>query len=308
MIAAAVALVIGPLVGYLLVVVAPNREWFVRVNGVAISRAELVDVLRARRIDAALAGARFDPARETFETAARLTDDEVLRQRAGELGVTVDGADVDAHLAARLAPDLDPADLDDAARAAIEERKRQHADLRRLSIAQLERLAEGELLRRRTARALGRLLPDPQPQVRLRAVTVPDVRTAERIRRAARGGLGIEEAVGRTAIDARSADLGWLPYDALPPEAADLIRTLPPAELSPPFRREDRTIVLYVVKERDPARPLGPVVRRRLEERALESWLRTTRDAQLIDLRLDSATLDWVLDQLERTRSVLPDA
>ena len=114
--------------------------------------------------------------------------------------------------------------------------------------------------------------------------------------------------MGRTAIDARSADLGWLPYDALPPEAADLIRTLPPAELSPPFRREDRTIVLYVVKERDPARPLGPVVRRRLEERALESWLRTTRDAQLIDLRLDSATLDWVLDQLERTRSVLPDA
>ncbi len=298
------ALILGPIVGFLVVFVFPNQEWFARVNGVAISRAELVDVLRAQQIDAALSRAPFDPTLEIFDAAARLTDDEVLRQTAGALGVAVDEADIDAELIAELAPDLDSSGLDEAARAQFEERKRQYIDLRRLSIPQLERLAEGELLRRRTARALGRQIPDPQPQVHLHVLTVPDIPTAERVRSEAAGGVVFEEIVRRHSIGGPS-DLGWLPYGALPP-AADLLWSLPPLEMSPPFQQEDQAIVLYVVSGRDPSRDLDAVVRQLLEERALESWLRTTRAAQQIELQLDSETLTWVSQQLERTRAVAP--
>ncbi len=299
------ALTLGPIIGFLVVFVFPNQEWFARVNGVAISRAELVDVLRAQQIDAALSRAPFDSTLEVFDAAARLTGDEVLRQTAGAIGVTVDEADIEAELIAELAPHLDSSDLDEAERAQFEERKRQYVDLRRLSIAQLERLAEGELLRRKTAHALGRQIPDPQPQVHLHVLAVPDIQTAERVRSEALGGVAFEEIVRRHSR-AGPSDLGWLPYGALPPAAADLLWSLPLFEMSPPFRQEDQALVLYVISGRDPSRELDPVVRQLLEERALESWLRTTGDAQQIELQLDSETLTWVSEQLERTRAVAP--
>ncbi len=301
------ALILGPIIGFLIVFVFPNQEWFARVNGVEISRAELVDVLRAQQIDASLSRAPFDPTLEVFDAAARLTDDEVLRQTAGALGVVVDEADIEAELIAELAPDLDPSDLNEAERAQFEERRRQYVDLRRLSISQLERLAEGELLRRGTAQALGRQTPGPQPQVHLHVLTVPDIPTAERVRSEAAAGVVFEEIVRRHSIGGPS-DLGWLPYGALPPAAADLLWSLPPLEMSPPFQQEDQAIVLYVVSARDPSRELDPVVRQLLEERALASWLRTTRAAQQIELQLDSETLTWVSQQLERTRAVTPGA
>ena len=283
-----------------------EEEWFVRVNGVAITRAELVDVLRAEQIDAALAGVPFDETLETFDAAARLTDDETLRQTAHELGVGVSGEEVEAELIAQLAPELDPTALDDAGRALFEERRRQYADLRRLSFAQLDRIAEGELLRRKAARELGRGIPDPQPQVRLHVLGVADLETAERVRQLALEGVAFEELARRFASDGGAVDLGWLPYDALPSAAAELLWTLPTLELSPPFLQENQAIVLYVVSARDPARELDAGVRLVLEERALESWLGVTHDAQEIELRLGSDTLAWVLEQLAQTPAVGP--
>ena len=70
--------------------------------------------------------------------------------------------------------------------------------------------------------------------------------------------------------------------------------------------QENQAIVLYVISARDAARELDAGVRLVLEERALESWLRVTRDAQEIELRLDSETLAWVVEQLAQTPAVGP--
>ena len=265
-----------------------------------------MDVLRAEQIDAALAGVPFDETLEMFDAAARLTDDEVLRQTADELGVEVSREEIDAELVAQLAPELDPDALDDAGRALFEERRRQYVDLRRLSFEQLDRIVEGELLRREAARELGRGVPDPQPQVRLHVLGVPDVETAERVRRLASEGVAFEELARRFASGGGAVDLGWLPYDALPPVAAELLWGLPTLEFSPPFLQENQAIVLYVISARDAARELDAGVRLVLEGRALESWLRVTRDAQEIELRLDSDTLAWVIEQLAQTPAVGP--
>ncbi len=272
----------------------------------AIARAELVDVLRAEQIDAALAGVPFDETLETFDAAARLTDDEVLRQTAHELGVEVSREEIDAELVAQLAPELDSDALDDTGRALFEERRRQYVDLRRLSFEQLDRIVEGELLRREASRELGRGVPDPQPQVRLHVLGVADLETAERVRRLASEGVAFEELARRFASGGAAVDLGWLPYDALPPVAAELLWGLPTLEFSPPFLQENQAIVLYVISARDAARELDAGVRLVLEERALESWLRVTRDAQEIGLRLDSDTLAWVIEQLAQTPAVGP--
>ncbi len=292
--------------GVVYVLTQQEEAWFARVNGVAITRAELVDVLRAEQIDAALSGAPFDETLETFEAAARLTDYEVLRQTAGELGVAVSAEEIEAELAGQLAPELGPGGLDAAGRALFEERRRQYADLRRLSFVQLDRLAEGEILRRKAAQSLGRDLPDPQPQARLHALPVASVESAEGVRSEAVRGVAFEELARRHAVGGAALDLGWLPYDALPPAAAELLWSLPALELSPPFLQENQAIVLYVVSARDASRELDPGVRQVLEERALESWLDSTRAAQEIELQLDEETLAWVIEQLAQTPAVGP--
>ena len=301
-------LVAGPLIGFFLVYTAPSQQWFARVNGVAIPRAALVDVLRANQIDASLEHLPFDAAAQAFDTAALLVDNEVLRQSADTLGVAVSEEEIERELAAQLAPQLNAADLDASARAELAEAKRQYADLRRLDIAELERLAEGELLRRKATGALGRSIPDPQPQIRLHSVVVGDVETAARVESEAALGVPFEELVRRYSFEPASGDLGWLPYGALPPAAADLLWGLPPLEFAPPFQRGDGAIVVYVVSARDPSRPLDPVARRLLEEVAFESWLGETRAEQEIELQLDSETLEWVAEQLGQTRSLGPQA
>ena len=302
----ALVLVAGPVVGFFLVYTAPSQQWFARVNGVEIPRSVLVDVLRANQIDALLQRQRFEPGTQAFDTAGLLIDNEVLRQAAGTLGVAVSEAEIERELAAQLAPQLDAADLDASARAELAEAKRQYADLRRLDVAELERLAEGELLRRKARQTLGRSIVDPQPQVRLHSIVVADVETAARIQGEAALGVPFEELARRYSLDPASGDLGWLPYAALPPAAADLLWGLPASELSPPFRRGDGAIAVYVVSGREPSLPLDPVARLLLEEAEFESWLGQTRAAQDIELRLDSETLEWVAGQLEQTRSVAP--
>lgn len=272
----------------------PGRQWFARVNGVPISRAVLVDVLRANQIDAALTGAPFDAQAQTLETAARLVDDETLRQAAPEIGVAVSGADVAAELAAQLAPGLDA--------AGAEESLRQYAGARRLSADLVESLAEGELLRRKAARALGREIPDPQPQERVHSIVLLTPAAADLVRADAEQGVPFEEIVRRYSLDPSAADLGWLPYGALPQAAAGALRRLPLGELSPPFLREDGAAVIYVVSDRDPVRPLDAVARELLEESAFDAWLREARAAQEIELRLDSSILEWTAAQLAQTR------
>ncbi len=288
------SLIVAAGVALALVYADPGRQWFARVNGVPISRAVLLDVLRANRIDAALTGAPFDAQAQTFEAAARLVDDETLRQAAPLIGVAVSGAEVAAELAAQLAPGLDA--------ASAEEALRQYAGARRLSAALVESLAEGELLRRKATQALGREIPDPQPQARVHSLVLPDLAAADLVRADAQRGVSFEEIVRRYSLDPSAADLGWLPYGALPPAAADALGRLPLDELSPPFLREDGAAVVYVVSARDDASPLDAAARELLEEAAFDAWLREARAAQEIELRLDSALLEWTAAQLAQTR------
>ena len=263
-------------------------------------------MLRAQQIDAALTGDAFDPTPELFAAAARLTDDEVLRQTAADIGVAVGPADVEAELVAELAPELGEGPLDADGRALYEERARQYVDLRRLSLAQLERLAEGEVLRAKTTAELARSIADPQPQLRLLALAFAGVRSAEAAAADVAGGVAIEEAARRYAVDGAVVDLGWLPREALPPAASDLLWELPERELSPPFLQENQAVVLYVVAAREESRPLDAGVRQVLEERAFEAWLTAARNAQEIELRLDNDTLEWALAELEETPAVIP--
>lgn len=290
----AAALIVAAGVALALVYADPGRQWFARVNGVPISRAVLVDVLRANQIDAALTGAPFDAQAQTLETAARLVDDETLREAAPRIGVAVSDAEVAAELAAQLAPGLDA--------ASAEEALRQYAGARRLSADLVERLAEGELLRRKAAQALGREIPDPQPQARVHSLVLPDPAAADFVRADAERGVPFEEIARRYSLDPSAADLGWLPYGALPTAAAAAVRHLPLGELSTLFLRDDGATVIYVVSARAAARPLDAVARELLQDAAFDAWLREARAAQEIELRMDSSLLEWTATQLAQTR------
>lgn len=302
-------LIIGPLVGFLLTFVLAEDEWFAKVNGEAISRDTLLDLLRANQIDASIANQPFDLNRELPAMTKRLTDDEVLRQNAREQGFEISEADIETELFAQLGPGIGGTLDDPATRTQFDERVRQYLSLRRLSESQLYAFVEGELLRQRVMDVVGDELEDSQPQLHLHSLPVPDVSTAERARTAAQSGVAFEELARRFGIAGTALDLGWLPHDALPPGSADLLWNLALFDLSPPYSSgQDGAVVLYVVSGREASRPLDNVAREILIERGFEDAVDELRADQAIELRVNSALLQWASDELAKTRAPGPGA
>jgi hypothetical protein len=302
-------LIVGPLVGFLLTFVLPEDDWFAKVNGEPISRATLLDLLRANQIDASIANQPFDVSRELFTMTNRLTDNEVLRQNARDQGFEVSDADIEAELFRQLAPNLRGPLDEPTTQAQFDERLRQYLGLRRLSQGQLYAFVEGEMLRKRVMDIVRDELEDPQPQLHLHSLTVPDLATAEQARLAAQAGTSFEHLAQRYGVSRSALDLGWLPYDALPPGAADLLWNLAPFDLSPPYSSgQSDLVVLYVVSGREASRPLDDVSHEILVERGFEEAMDELRAEQDIELRVNSELAQWVSEELAKTRAPGPGA
>ena len=295
-------LVAGPLVGLLLVFVHPSQDWFVRVNGEDLTRGELVEVLRAEQISSNLNGGEFDLTARALEVAAELTEDEVLRQQANVLGIQVGNDDIDLWIRRLLLGSGASTLTSGHSQSEIDELLRTYLDQRMLSEQVFRRQAIASVIREQATLALAVTIPAAQPHVHIHRILLPDQEAASFVLGKAEEGIPFDQLAETYSLANDGGDLGWLPYDALPAHIADYLWNAGQLELSLPVSEPDGTFALYVVSERDSERLIEDLTMIVVQDKVLANWVATTFATQDIHVQLDSEIIDWLSNELAKTR------
>ena len=298
----AVLLIAGPAVGFFLLFVQPNDDWFVRVNGQEIKRSVLVEMLRAERIDASLEGGRFDLGSRAFGVAAELTEDEVLRQQAHLFGGLPQDDVIDIGIRALLVATEPGGDQAAIGESEINELLRRYLDQRRLSEASFRNQTASAILRSQATAILRSTVPSVQPQIHVHRILTADQDSANLVLQLAEAGTPFEQLATAYSLADDDGDLGWLPYDALPEHVADYLWGVEPLVTSFPIDEPSGAFALYVVSGRDTSRAVDPEHLPLIEQRAFEAWMSASLAEQEIDVRLDSSMLDWLAQEMAKTR------
>ena len=298
----AAVLIAGPAIGFFLVFVQPNDDWFVRVNDQEIQRSVLVEMLRAEKIDASLEGRRFDLGSRAFGVAAELTEDEVLRQQADLFGGLPEDDVIDIRIRALLVATEPGGNQTAIGESEINELLRRYLDQRRLSEASFRNQTAAAIVRSQATAILGSTLPSVQPQIHVYRILTADRDSADLVLQRAEAGTPFEQLATAYSLADDDGDLGWLPYDALPEHVADYLWSVEPLVTSLPIEEPSGAFALYVVSGRDTSRAVDPEHVPLIEQRAFEAWMSASLAEQEIDVRLDSSMLDWLAQEMAKTR------
>lgn len=298
----AAALIAGPAIGFFLVFVQPNNDWFVRVNGQEIKRSVLVEMLRADKVEASFENRLFDLGERAFAIAAELTEDEVLRQQADLFGGLPEIDMIDMRVRALLA-DMEPGGHQaDISEPEINELLRKYLDQRRLSEASFRDQMIASIIRSQATVILGSTIPLVQPQIHVHHILTENLESANLVLQRAETGTPFEQLAATYSIADDDGDLGWLPYDALPRHVADYLWGVEPLTTSLPIEESTGTFALYVVSGRDTNREVDPEHVPLIKERAFEAWISASLTEQKIEVHLDSSMLDWLAKEMAKTR------
>jgi parvulin-like peptidyl-prolyl isomerase len=298
----AAVLIAGPAIGFFLVFVQPNDEWFVRVNGQEIKRSVLVETLRTEKIEASLEGRLFDLGSRAFGLAAELTENEVLRQQADLFGGLPASDVIDIRIRALLTGTAPAGNQAAIGESEINELLRGYLDQRRLSEASFRNQAAAAILRSQATAILGSTLPSVQPQIHVHRILTADWNSANLVLQRAEAGAPFEQLAAAYSLADDDGDLGWLPYDALPEHVADYLWSVEPLVTSLPIEEPSGEFALYVVSGRDSSRVVDPEHMPFIEDRAFEAWMSASLAEQEIEVRFDSSMLDWLAQEMAKTR------
>ncbi len=260
---------------------SPPRAIVGQVGGTEIT---LGDVIPYTLIEA-IENGQFTPA-GALNNMAR---DELLRQGAGELGLSVTEADVEAELASRFEPpssnpdNPEPTALTSAGEANLD---RYLADAQTngvgVSEEQYRRWLEGQLLTAQAITHFNDALPDTLEQVRLRWIVAANSADAD----TALQRLAAEEPFADVAADLNTdttlADEGEAFQVGLP---------------TGPLQTSLGTLVIEVT-EGPAEQPLSPAMRSLRGLNDLDEWLEQQTSLLLERLRLSNDQIEWVYKRL----------
>ena len=91
-------------VGYVIAFVLPPRELVVRVNDVKYTRGDLVELVRIKQRGAEFAGESIDSSTNIFESLQTVVENEIIKQSAPSMGITVSDDEIDNRVDAMMRP------------------------------------------------------------------------------------------------------------------------------------------------------------------------------------------------------------
>jgi parvulin-like peptidyl-prolyl isomerase len=230
------------------------------------------------------------------ETLDRIRDAEVVLRRApARVGEATD-EDVDAALRERLGFE----DSDDVLGFADAfARLLQTADLSR---DEFEQIVRSEILAERLRDSFAAEYGEEADQLQLSRIRVADEATAEEIRElAAAEDADFAELARERTLETQMAEeggaIGWQPLAALSAEARAAVEGLGAGELSAVVF-EAPFYDVYLVTEREDARPLEEDQIETLGVIGLIDWLELERDAVAFEIDLSDGEERWILEQV----------
>ncbi len=306
------------LVGYYTTFVGPPRETVVRVNDTRYTLGDLVKILRS--YSAGSSGEGVDLSQLPFQVVNLLMENEVIRQFAPTLGITVTEDEITQDIRTTLLGTRKPDDTtpQDQLDREFKESYRRLLSSTRLSETEHRRLVLASLLREKVRERLSTETPSVAPQYHLYQLTVKNEQLAKEARTDFERGVAFKDLVAKYSTDSetvrKEGEIGWFPKGIYPQldEVADKLKA---GELSEPRNEavqgapgQAGTVqyTLYMVSERADARELSEDQRKLFKEQALSKWVAEQRAKSIIETKFGSDEYTWVVQQLRKGTPVQP--
>ncbi len=320
-----VVLVLGLLVaGYVVVFVRPPGELVIRVNEVTYSRGDMVKLLRVRQRGVEFLGGTFNAGTDIFQALQLMVENEIITQAAPRLGISIPEAEVDREIKSILSSSPIGRTKDQLEKE-FRERYRNYLNAIQISRAEYSDLVRRSLLRERLRQYVGESVPNVAEQVHVYRLVLDPGDELDIIRTRYEDAKGVSsdpitlarafmEIVREFSRDdpeiiRRGGDLGWMPKGVL--KDYDYVYfDLPAGELSQDTSDVDAPqgrLLLFMVSERQDARPVDPQDLEALKEGALQDWLNKERQNHDVYSIFDSEVYDWMIRQLGLTTTRTPE-
>ena len=290
----------------------PPRQLLVRVNDTVYDMGYYVKMMRWLQAMAAAQEQEFSLAVIPFELIQTLEENELIRQGAPRVGISVTAEEVSQELRDQLLGPPDPDEEIDEAKLETEfqERYRQLLNAIRFSDAEYRRLVEIDLVRERLREHLGLQVPTVAEQVHLQAILLtgetgedPEEQAKQIADRLAAGeefSALAEELSEDEEFREKGGDLGWLPRGIMHEQLDEVAFSLEPGIVSELIVTSQGYFVIKVLEKAE-AREIDEEPRESLKDKALADWLIEERKANDVVRSFDSKKYEWAIEQLSQS-------
>ncbi len=292
----------------------PPRQLVVRVNNTSYNMGYYVKMLRLFQILSTAQGQEFNLGLVPFELVQLLEDNELIRQGAPRMDVSVTPEDVSQEIRTRILGSPSPEEEEDPAKLEKEFQQgyRQLLELVKFSDAEYRRIVEIDLLREKLREQLGLQVPTVAEQVHLQGIFLsseternPEELAKEIADRLAAGeefsALSRELSEDDT-LKEKDGDMGWLPRGIMGEKFDETIFSLEPGKISELIASSEGYYIIKVV-EKATAREIEEGAREALKDQALAKWLSEERGRNEVVRSFDSKKYEWAVQQLPPSTS-----
>jgi parvulin-like peptidyl-prolyl isomerase len=301
------AILVIPAYGYYATFVAPPRRTAVEVNGVKHSLGEVAKI--SKSFASASGGGQTDLSTLPLQIVNNLITEELVAQRAPELGITVAQDEVDAEVRSRHYPT--PREGQQTNPEALEreykETLRSYLDMTKYTIGEYREIVRRSLLRYKLLEILAEQIPGVQEQVFVHWIHVQDDSQVLEIKQRLADGEEFDRLARVYSMADPYADengeVGWIPVDAFPLFDSTLL-SLELDKVSDPVSNPPDTYFLKITAGPELA-DVSPDMRALLKTRVLEKWINEQFEPGKNDIKLNfgSKEYEWVIDQV---RELIP--
>lgn len=291
LIAGAVGVLVAAIViaGLLLTVVLPPRASVVTVGSRTLRASDLAE--RAKFAAVVETGAAASNPATVIPTLVR---EETLRQRAGDLGVSVSDEDVMREVRRRVGSPEDQPEADF--------QKAYDAFMERLPVSReaFETIVHASLLRTKAVDAFKAQAGEKGPQLHLLAVGSQDRAKLDEMKAAVASGKDFkEEAVSRGLVkEPAQTDLQWFDPQSLPARVA-VAKDLQARQTSDVFMDDQSGgYILIQVAERSDDRAYDDAVKAQIANRLFDGWIKAQEEALAGEASLTGSSKSWVERQV----------
>lgn len=303
-----------PAVGYFVTFVLPPRHVVVDVNGSKHTLGEVAKRSRASTSVIMAQGGQPDYGTLPFETLNNLVDEELLRQNASKVGVSVSPDDVDAEVR-RLHFPTPPAgeQVDQASlEKEYQEKLRQYFNITGYSSDEYRAIVRATLLRQRITDTLSSQIPSVEDQVYVHWIRVTDQTVAEtvqqRLAKSENFASLARTYLGADAYADANGEVGWTPKGAFP--SLDLYlfpegKTVELNKVSDPITAGDGSTYFLKVTAGPETREISDRMKSVLKTQAMQVWMNSQRDANKVNVTFTSDDYAWVVS---KAKEIVPAA
>lgn len=299
-----------PAYGYYATFVAPPRRTAIEVNGVKHSLGEIAKISKAfASVSLGSSGGQPDLSTLPLQIVNNMLSEELIVQRAPELGITVTQDEVDAEVRSRHYPapregqQTDPAALE----REYKENLRRYLDITKFTSGDYREIVRRSLLRQKLLEMLSEQIPVVQEQLFVHWIRVQDETAVSNVQKGLADGEAFDSLARIYSVAESYADdngqVGWVPKGAFPLMDSTL-SSLEHDKVSDPISNPPDTYFIKVTAGPE-LQEVAPNMRDLLKTQVLQNWLDQQLDPTKNDIKVNFGSIEygWVIDKV---RELIP--